>query len=344
MIMFNGRCKKCLISKNYPNTEFDDKGICNYCNGDKGQNISNELKDKIERKDELRENFERTIKTCKGKKYDCVVGLSGGKDSIYLLYIMKEKYGLNCLAFTVDNGLISGHAKKNIEIAVKALNLDHIYCRPSRNFYRKFYNHIIKNPIENGYVNTVCGICSELFHSTALKLAVENNIPLVFIGYSPDQVTKYFYEMPQSEISKNRVPKVLYTNKFTDEDRNYFWDPTKYEIKNYPRVLFPYHVIPYPGVEKIGAFLRKKKLIKVSNPLYTNCSLSWLTLYLDLKKNGYNPLEPNYSELIRNGAAKRWRWLLVFSIGNVLLKNRLAKRNDIKKSLIFLDVKLSELL
>jgi len=342
--MLNGRCKKCLISKNYPNTKFDDKGICNYCNEGKDYSISAELADRIKRKGELRDDFERTVKTYKGKKYDCVIGLSGGKDSIYLLYLMKEKYGLNCLAFTVDNGLISDHAKENIDIAVNALGLDHIYCKPSYNFYRKFYNHIIKNPSKKGYVNTVCEICSELFHSTALKLAAENNIPLVFIGYSPDQITKYFYEIPESEISISRTPEALYSNEFTDEDREYFWNPTKYKIENYPRVLFPYHVIPYPGIEKIEAFLQEKKLINVSNPLYTNCSLSWLTLYLDLKKNGFNPLESNYSKLIRSGKAKRWRWLPVFSLGNILLKKRLVKRKDIKKSLNFLNVTLREIL
>ena len=342
--MFNKRCKKCLISKNYPNTEFDDRGICNYCNGDKDYNISGEITDRIKRKDEFREDFERTVKTCKGKKYDCVVGLSGGKDSIYLLYLMKEEYGLNCLAFTVDNGLVSDYAKENIEIAVKALRVDHIYCRPTHNFYRKFYKKIIKNPGEKGYVNTICSICSELFHSTALKLAVENNIPLVLIGYSPDQVTKYFYEMPLNEISESRIPETLHSNEFTDKDRDYFWNPTKYKIENYPRVLFPYHVIPYPGIEKIEAFLQGKKLINVSNPLYTNCSLSWLTIYLDLKKNGFNPLESNYSELIRSGKAKRWRWLPVFSLGNILLKKRLVKRKDIKKSLNFLNVTLREIL
>ena len=138
--MFNKRCKKCLISKNYPNIEFDKKGFCNYCNGKKHLEIATELKNKISRKEELRKDFEKSIKKCKSKKYDCVVGLSGGKDSIYLLYLLKEKYGINCLAFTVDNGLISNNAKENIKIALKALNLDHVYCRPSQEFYKKFYN------------------------------------------------------------------------------------------------------------------------------------------------------------------------------------------------------------
>lgn len=341
--MFKERCKKCLISKKYPNIKFDEKGVCSFCNGYKSPILSNELNNRIKRKHELREDFDRIIKKCNSKKYDCVVGLSGGKDSIYLIYILKEKYNLNSLAFTVDNGLVSNHAKENIKIAVKALNIDHIYCKPSPKFYKKFYKKIIKNPSEKGYVNTVCETCSELFHSTALKLAAEKNIPLVFIGYSPDQVTKYFYEIPESEISKSRVPNLLKSHEFTNEERDYFWNPAKYENKKYPRVLFPYHVIYYPGIEKIEEILKEKKLINISNPLYTNCSLSWLTLYLDLKKNGYNPLESNYSELIRSGKAKRWRWLLIFLIGNKLLKYRLAKRKDILKSLKFLNIDLSDL-
>ena len=163
-------------------------------------------------------------------------------------------------------------------------------------------------------------------------------------GYSPDQITKYFYEIPEEELrKKKRIPKIMYSDDFTDEERMLFWDPTCKEVEKIPRILFPYHVIPYPGVEEIERILKKKGLIRVSSPLYTNCSLSWLTLYLDIKKNHFNPLELNYSRLVREGKASRWKWLIIFSVGNMLLRSGLIKRKEINKSLRFLGLKLKEI-
>ena len=320
--------------------KFDDKGICNYCRGD---NFPEYIKKALERKIALRKDFEKTIKSSRGEIYDCLVGVSGGKDSLYLLYLAKEKYNLRCLAFTVDNGLLSKYAKENIRMATDRLGIDHVTIKPSPSFYKKFYKKLIETS-NNGYMNNVCAACSELFHSFALRLAIENDIPLILFGYSPDQITKYFYEIPEEELrKKKRIPKIMYSDDFTDEERMLFWAPTRKEVERIPRILFPYHVIPYPGVEEIERILKKKGLIRVSSPLYTNCSLSWLTLYLDIKKNHFNPLELNYSRLVREGKANRWKWLIIFSVGNMLLRSGLIKRKEIDKSLGFLGLKLKEI-
>lgn len=341
--MFQTRCKRCLISENYPNVQFDKRGIYNYCRGEQDSKIPVDINRKIKKKEELRKDFERTVRTSKGKHYDCVIGVSGGKDSIYLLWLVKERHHLSCLTKTVDNGLLSRYAKENIATAVNSLGVYHIFLKPSSEFYRKLYTHLIKHPDNYGHMDTVCSRCSELFHSATSKIAVEKDIPLIVFGYSPDQVNKYFYEIPGEKLIKNRVPKELLLEDFTEKDRSYFWDPSNYKLDNYPRVLVPYHVIHYPNVEEIESFLRKKRLIDVLTPLLTNCSLQWLTLYLDIKKNGYNPALPNYSTLIREGKAKRWKWHLIFSIGKMLLEARLIKRREIKKTLNFLNLKLSEL-
>lgn len=60
----------------------------------------------------------------KGKRYDCMVGLSGGIDSAYLAYLMRTRYGLRMLAVHVDGGWNSEAAVHNIEIIVRALDID----------------------------------------------------------------------------------------------------------------------------------------------------------------------------------------------------------------------------
>lgn len=340
--MFSKRCKKCLITKNYPKAHFDEQGVCNCCRGEKDIYVTLNLKKHHKKQDKLRKDFETTIQKVKGDRYDCIVGISGGKDSIYLLWLLTQKYHLTCLALTVDNGLLSSYAKKNISCAVNKLNMDHILYKPSPQFYKKLYLHLLRNPNNFGYMESVCSICSELFLGTALKTAVEKNIPLICFGYTPDQITKYLYEIPKSELRKNRFPKKLQSANFTKKEREYFWTPSKYQIKDYPRILFPYHVIEYPGVSKIEHFLHKKQLITISSPLLTNCYLSWLTLLLDLKKNGYNPLSNNYSELIRKEKALRGKWYLIFRIGELLLKKQIIKRKEIQNVLNFLDISLGD--
>lgn len=342
--MFSKRCKKCLITPQYPSARFDEQGVCNYCRGEKDTQVTVDLKKQYENLPRLRRDFEHTVQNINGEHYDCVVGISGGKDSVYLLWLLTHKYRLKCLAFTVDNGLLSSSAKKNISYAVNKLNVDHLFYRPAPSFYRKLYRHLLNNPGAAGYMETVCSVCSELFHSTAVKIAVKKHVPLVCFGYSPDQITRYFYEIPQSELRRSRIPQELWAEKFTDEDRHYFWDPSYYQVEEYPRVLFPFHVIDYPGVATITDFLHEKKLIKVSTPLLTNCHLSWLSVLLDLMKNGFNPLSNNYSELIRQGKARRWKWLIVFSLGETLLQAGVIKRKEIQTALDFLDVSIRHIL
>ncbi|MBU0580107.1 MAG: N-acetyl sugar amidotransferase, partial [Candidatus Margulisbacteria bacterium] len=81
-------CASCVISSKYPEVYFNEKGICNYCTDwlNTWGKISKYSEEKIE-------NI--ISKFCgKTKPYDCVVGLSGGKDSCYAVYIAK-KLGLS---------------------------------------------------------------------------------------------------------------------------------------------------------------------------------------------------------------------------------------------------------
>ncbi len=60
----------------------------------------------------------------KGKKYDCIIGVSGGTDSSYLLHIAKKTYGLRPLAVNLDNGWSSEIAVQNIKKVTKTLDID----------------------------------------------------------------------------------------------------------------------------------------------------------------------------------------------------------------------------
>jgi len=102
---------------------FDVKGVCDHCStyykdilpkwhtDERGENALSEIIDKIKKEGE-------------GKEFDCIMGMSGGIDSSYLLYVMKEQFGLRPLVFHVDAGWNSQIAVNNIERLIDGLGLD----------------------------------------------------------------------------------------------------------------------------------------------------------------------------------------------------------------------------
>ena len=78
-----------------------------------------------------KKQFEQIIEKVKKQnaEYDCLIPLSGGKDSTYALYVCDKIYNLKCLCITFDNGFLSDYARKNIKNAINATRADHIYFR-----------------------------------------------------------------------------------------------------------------------------------------------------------------------------------------------------------------------
>ncbi len=114
-------CTNCVMDTSDSKLVFDLNGVCDYC-----RNYKSKLKTDIESKSlKDLEKFASRIKLeGKNKKYDCIIGLSGGADSSFLVYYAKEVLGLRPLVFTVDTGWNLNVAIENIEKLVKRLNLD----------------------------------------------------------------------------------------------------------------------------------------------------------------------------------------------------------------------------
>lgn len=116
-------CKKCVMDTSDPQITFDKNGKCDFCTNFENV-ISSQWKFGEEKIDELIKIAEEIKKKTRGKKYNCIIGLSGGVDSSYLCHITKNVMGLNPLIFTVDSGWNLNVAVENIEKIVKKLNLD----------------------------------------------------------------------------------------------------------------------------------------------------------------------------------------------------------------------------
>lgn len=118
------QCKKCIMDNvNDPDLILDDNGICNHC-----KNYDLAIA-KIPQGDKAKVHFKKTIEKIKadgvGKKYDAVLGISGGVDSTYLAYLAKEN-GLRLLLTHCDNGWDSELSVDNINNLCKVTGYDYV--------------------------------------------------------------------------------------------------------------------------------------------------------------------------------------------------------------------------
>lgn len=115
-------CSKGLWDTSIPDISFDDEGVSNY------YHMFQRLQDEFPRGKKGTERWGKIVKTIREKgnsdKYDCVIGLSGGTDSCYLLHKAVTEWGLRPLAVCLDNGWSSDISVSNIKKLVTQLNVD----------------------------------------------------------------------------------------------------------------------------------------------------------------------------------------------------------------------------
>jgi N-acetyl sugar amidotransferase len=116
-------CTNCVMDTTDSNIVFDDHGVCDHCNTFKNQIEPFWHTDDRGHK-QLDELVYKIKKEGNGKDFDCMMGMSGGIDSSFLLYKMVTEFGLRPLVFHVDAGWNSQIAVNNIERLVDGLGLD----------------------------------------------------------------------------------------------------------------------------------------------------------------------------------------------------------------------------
>jgi len=116
-------CSKCVMDTSDNDILFDKKGVCDHCNTffkDIKPNWHTDERGSLQ----IKNIVKKIKKEGKGKDFDCIMGMSGGIDSSYLLYLAVKKLGLRPLVFHVDAGWNSQEAVNNIEKMVDQLGLD----------------------------------------------------------------------------------------------------------------------------------------------------------------------------------------------------------------------------
>ncbi len=336
------KCKLCLLPQNVPGADIDAKGVCAFCR-DYDQRKS-DIEDRESRKDR-QTDLENALQDCRGTgRYDALVCLSGGKDSLYLLYKLKVEYGLNVLAFTTDVN-IPKIAWENIRRTVEKLNVDHLVYRPPSAFYQELFRYLLTHQEARGAVYTVSYVYAPLFEGDALAVAMEKSIPLVLAGYSPGQPEpeRMVYEFSRKLICETdwTPPELKSCGKFSDGELARFWNPAKYSRdSSFPRYLAPFHAWDY-NQENVMTEVVRLGLVATgrhASPILSNYPINWLLMYSDLINFGYNPYTPEFSALIRSGKASRTYWRIMTPIVNFMIRNKVLLGAEVRHHLRWLDL------
>ncbi len=114
-------CTNCVMDTSDSKIAFDEKGMCDHCHNFYENIVPHWHPDETGMA-ELQKQVEQIKRAGKGKKYDCIIGLSGGVDSSYLAYYAVKKLGLRPLLFACDTGWNLNVAVENVEKIVKGLD------------------------------------------------------------------------------------------------------------------------------------------------------------------------------------------------------------------------------
>jgi N-acetyl sugar amidotransferase len=161
-------CSRCIMDTTAPDIIFDEHGICNYCTEflrKKEKHLAPDEGERLRRLDSL---VDVVKKSGRGKKYDCIVGVSGGVDSSWSL-VQAKRLGLRPLAVHMDSGWNSELAQNNIANLVRSLGVD-------------LYTHVIDWP-------EIRGLMEAFFAADVVDVEVLYDNAMLAVNYR--QAAKY---------------------------------------------------------------------------------------------------------------------------------------------------------
>lgn len=194
-------CTACILDSNIPDIEFNADGVCSHC--EEHQLAVEQFPSGAAGEAELQKLVREIKASSKGNEYDCLVGVSGGIDSIYTLY-MAVQMGLKPLAFQFDNGWHSEIAVSNIKSACEILKVDLETYVVNWEEFKDILTSFLKASTPDADVPTDIGIKSTIY-STAKKYRLkyvisgvnfrtEGKIPRLW-SYMDSKYIKSVYKM-----------------------------------------------------------------------------------------------------------------------------------------------------
>ena len=175
-------CRRCLLPEGKFKVRLDESGLCNYCRfwdetGPSLLDVESHRHLLVDRMQRFRGHFH----------YDAAVGLSGGKDSAYVLHQLTSEYQANVLSITFDNGFLTDYAWENIRGIVSASGVDHFVYRPDWEAFRGFYRAAVRK------LSDPCVACSLGGYVLSIRGCRDIRAPFFIHGRSPMQMFRHWY-------------------------------------------------------------------------------------------------------------------------------------------------------
>jgi N-acetyl sugar amidotransferase len=177
----------------------DEMGYCNVCN-------SSEEKMRIDwhsRRVQLEKILTHAKEENAEKQYDCLIPISGGKDSVYQLHILVKEYGMRPLAVTFSHNWYSSVGMFNLLNSLEIFDVDHIMFTPKRSQV----NGLAKKSLST--IGDACWHCHAGIGAFPLKVAKDYGIKLVVWGESANESSsRGTYAKPLLEFDQDYFLKV----------------------------------------------------------------------------------------------------------------------------------------
>lgn len=297
-------CTNCVMDTTDSKIIFDKNGVCDHCNtfyndilpfwhtDEKGNKVLQEIIDKIKKEGE-------------GKDFDCLMGMSGGIDSSYLLYVMKEKFGLRPLVFHVDAGWNSQIAVNNIERLVDGLELD---------LYTEVINWEEIKDLQLAFFKS--GVPhidvpqDHSFFATMYKFASKHKIKYILTGgnYSTECVRnplEWMYYQSDS-IQLRDIYKKHGTGKLKDYPvTNILWHKVYLPYIKGIKLIRPLDYIPYNKDEAMQLLVDKFGYQKYPQKHFESRFTRFYEAFWLPSKFGFDTRKVQYSSLILTGQMTR---------------------------------------
>jgi len=298
-------CKTCGLPSNYPGAALNEAVECADCRA--YQQYREQVARYFRTPTDLRELLHAVRGRMHGQPYDCLVLVSGGKDSTYMLYQLVREYGVRPLAFTLDNGYIAAEALNNVRSACADLGVDlHVATTP-------FMNAIFADSLRR-HAN-VCNGCFKTIYTLSMQLARERGIDTIVTGLSrgqlfetrladtfaarefdPDTIDQW---VSDARTAYHRVDDAVYqlldASLFTNER----------SVKDFRFVDF-YRFVDV-SLEEVYQYLRAQTVWRrpPDTGRSTNCLINDVGIYVHKKTRGYHNYALPYSWDVRLGHKRR---------------------------------------
>lgn len=296
------RCNKCILQDSSQNIIIGDDGICNACTTYQQRN-QKEYESNLQMMENLFENARETA-----WPYHVLVAFSGGKDSSYLLYFLKNKYNLNVLAFSLIHPFLRKNVENVMEDVAKNIGVDFIKFYPQEKIIKTIIRKGMTNPELYGLRESFgCSLCGAFHYLIPFVFAAKMGIPVVATGADPAQAVIYpsLEQQNRNPMMIPYIPEPLLLDAFGNELKNSIYHINKNDIfalKSLPKLIAPLSIIDYDfrenaeKLEEIGIIEQKK-----THSLLSNCTIHHFFAFISYKKFNCHPYEHNFSDALRIG-------------------------------------------